>query len=972
MKLKSIVALLIGIAIVSSIFTPAVGAKLEAGKLKGYKTLVDQNIEFQDSKIQSKLLESMQKNKEEEKDIIVTIKKDKNKDKVKDFLTQGSNPKALDKKVKYHKMANAFSTKVKAKDIQDIADLDEVDKIYEDFRVTVALFDSVPIIKANSLWSRYDGTGVKVAVIDTGIDSNHPDLKGKVVGEISFINGESTEDGYGHGTHVAGIIAGSGASSNGKYKGVAPGASLMNVKVLSNYGYGTASTVMSGIEYAVDNGADIISMSLGAGIWPPDGTDPLAMTANAAVDAGVVVIVAAGNSGAPFLVGSPATAEKVIAVGASTKTDKIADYSSQGPTWDHRIKPEVVAPGGAAYIDTNPAGLGIVSTKSAGSLLEQYLPDYIVDKYYLAISGTSMATPHVSGVAALMLQANPGLTNEQIKQRLMNTGVDLGSDPITQGAGRIDSVAAVDNIVTISPVSLSYINKPGTNNKETFVITNNGKNKITLSLKSTGDLSVKFSNDKVTINPGKTKKITATVGIPADLSTGMHSGNIAIYNGNTLIAKVPILVDIPMNFVGGKSELNENIKIRSSEYGGRGTKYYYFNVEQGIPGISSILNSANLPAYTSVYLIDPYGEFVDYNYVYPDKTSTTVSATDPKPGRWMILLDSWAYDPSVQEVPVTLTTYLNTLKLQPLLWSPNTTISIGSSIVQDFTVTNTGNYGKSILVDAYMNIPNTLASGSFNGEVSYINNSGSMMSHTFEIPDGSSQYTFTLNALDNLGYIYAYIYDPNGMWVNGIDAGYWAPQSNSVKIKDPIPGTWRADVTMGYAEVDTTEHYRGDYAIVSKNTEWITNEPDSLLIPGSSSMHFSSTMTPPEDANGYYTGELTVSADGLLIKVPISVNVGKNIAYPGDFTGEIQNKAWRYYTTNINADHLNVNINWDNIDSDLDLFVFDPSGKSVASSTQSNTVNEFVNISNPVAGKWTIGVYGYKITGNQYFTGTLN
>ncbi|MCZ7356625.1 MAG: S8 family serine peptidase [Candidatus Methanoperedens sp.] len=973
MKQKYILALLIGIAIVSSLFTPTVGAKLEAGKLNGYKTIVNQKIEFQDSKIQSKLLESMEKNKEEEKDIIIIIKKDKNKDNVNNFLTLGSKPKALGKKIKYHKMANAYSTKVKAKDIQDIANLDEVDRIYEDFKVTVALFDSVPIIKANSLWSRYDGTGVKVAVIDTGIDSNHPDLKGKVVDEISFVNGESPEDGFGHGTHVAGIIASSGASSNGKYKGVAPGASLMNVKVLGNDGSGLASSVMSGMEYAVDNGADIISMSLGTDVWPPDGTDPVAMTANAAVDAGVVVIVAAGNSGAPFLIGSPATAEKVIAVGASTKMDKIADYSSQGPTWDHRIKPEVVAPGGAAYIDSNPAGLGIVSTLSAGSLLGEWYPGYGVDKYYMALSGTSMATPHVSGVAALMLQAHPGLTNEQIKQRLMNTGVDLGYDPITQGAGRIDALAAVDNIVTISPVSLSYLKNPGTNNKETLKIINNGKNKITLSLKYTGDLTVKFSKDKVTINPGQTKSITASVGIPSGLSTGIHSGNIVLYNGKTLTARVPMLEDTPMNFVSGKSEFNENIKIKSSDFGGEGTKYYYFNVTQGIPGISSILNSTNLPAYTYVYLIDPYGEFVDYSYISQDKTSTTVSASNPKPGRWMILLDSWAYDPTVQEVPVTLTTYLQSLKLQPLSWSPNTTISTGSNIVQDFTVTNTGNYRKSILVDAYMNIPNNLASGSFNGEVNYSNNNGSMMSHTFEIPEGSSQYTFTLTALDNLGYIFADIYDPNGMWVNGVSAGLFAPQSSSVKIKDPIPGTWRANVTMGFAEGDATEHYRGDYAVVSKNTEWITNEPNSLFIPGSSSKHFASHLAPPGDVNGYYTGELSVSAsDGQTIKVPISVNVGTNIAYPGDFAGEIQKKAWRYYNTNINSNHLNVNISWDNITSDLDLFLFDPSGKTAASSTQSNTVTEALNVSNPATGTWTIGVYGYNMTGNQNFTGKLN
>jgi len=115
-------------------------------------------------------------------------------------------------------LINAFSAKVKANAIKEIADLEDVEKVYADFKVTVALFDSVPLIKADSLWSKYNGTGVKVAVLDTGVDSNHPDLKGKVIDKVSFAKDESPEDGNGHGTHVAGIIAGSGASSSGNIK----------------------------------------------------------------------------------------------------------------------------------------------------------------------------------------------------------------------------------------------------------------------------------------------------------------------------------------------------------------------------------------------------------------------------------------------------------------------------------------------------------------------------------------------------------------------------------------------------------------------------------------------------------------------------------------------------------------------------------------------------------------------------------
>jgi subtilisin family serine protease len=136
-----------------------------------------------------------------------------------------------------------------------------------------------------------------VAVVDTGIDKRHPDLLGKVIAEKDFSYEEKTDDLYGHGTHCAGIIAGSGSASGGKYIGIAPGASLINAKVLGGYGMGWESNAIVGIEWAVDVGADVISMSFGANIWPPDGRDPLSKAANAAVDKGVVVVNSAGNSG---------------------------------------------------------------------------------------------------------------------------------------------------------------------------------------------------------------------------------------------------------------------------------------------------------------------------------------------------------------------------------------------------------------------------------------------------------------------------------------------------------------------------------------------------------------------------------------------------------------------------------------------------------------------------------------------------
>lgn len=970
MGAKSTTTLLICMVMILSIFTPAVmGIKdLESKRTDTYRDYILKGIGFKESNIHSELLDQIAKEEDKEVSIIVTVGKGKNKDNVENALT-----KAKGEKIKHYKLANAFSAKVKVKDIKSIAGVPDVERIYPDFKVKVALDDSVPIIRADTLWSKYNGSGITVAVIDTGIDKNHPDLKNKVVNEVSFAPDEpSPEDGFGHGTHVAGIVAGSGAASGSKYTGVAPGASLMNVKVLGKYGWGTASSVMSGIEYAVDHGADVISLSIGAGFWPPDGTDPVAMTANAAVDAGVVVVAAAGNSGAPFLIISPASAEKVIAVGATTKQDNIAMYSSEGPTWDHRIKPEVVAPGGAAYIESDPAGLGIVSAKAPGSLLDIWLPEYSVDKYYLALSGTSMATPHVSGVAALMLQAHPDWTPQKIKQQLMNTGMDLGYDPITQGAGRIDAKLAVEGTLNVAPAALSYIANPGSYDDMVLEISNSGKKKMTVTFSSTGDVDVKFQKDTITVEPGKTRKVKVKIGVPAGVRAGLHYGSIVV-RGNDQSAKLPVLIDTPMTFVNRISEFSDVIKLKTSEYYSTGTKYYYFDVPQGIPGITSTMRTDSVPGYVFFYLLDPAGEFVDYDYSYSEKPVANVSAINPKPGRWMLLVDSWIFDPAIENVSIAMSTNLNSLTIEPVSWIIPSVISTGTGVNQTFTVTNTGEAGKSVQVESYIAVPNSSASGIFSGDVIYnIDMTTTSGSHTFDIPADAVEYTLTMTALNNTAVLVADIFNPDGMWTDSVWFGLWEPSTASTKINEPASGTWKVEVWPVYAETSTTEYYRGSYDVLSKNTSWITSSPESLVIQAKSQGRFTSTLTPPADANGDYTGKLTISGSGEVLKVPVSVSAGQSVTYPGNFTGDIRNKAWRYYNVNVESSQLNAIIAWDNIDNDIDLFAFDPYGVAVASSTRTNTTNETVNVPNPTAGTWTIGVYGYNVKGIQQFWGTVS
>jgi serine protease AprX len=262
---------------------------------------------------------------------------------------------------------------------------------------------------------------MKIAILDTGIDPHHPDVAGRIAATATFV-GSVYYDDNGHGTHVASTAAGNGAASGGLYVGVAPEADLYIAKVLAADGSGMMSDVMAGIEWAVDQGAHVAGLSLGSN-GPCDGTDALSATCDAAVERGVVICVAAGNSGpARSSVGSPGCARQVITVGASDDGDQVASFSSRGPTSDGRVKPDICFP-----------GVGIVAARAAGTAMGQ-----VVDEHYTSASGTSMATPHAVGAVALLLQANPSLTPREVKELLMRTARNIGYEANAQGAGRAD------------------------------------------------------------------------------------------------------------------------------------------------------------------------------------------------------------------------------------------------------------------------------------------------------------------------------------------------------------------------------------------------------------------------------------------------------------------------------------------------------------------------------------------------------
>ena len=314
-------------------------------------------------------------------------------------------------------------------------------------------------VKAPATWSQYGvtGRGVGVAVIDSGI-YGHPDLAGRVVAAIDFTSASPTAsaaplgDPGGHGTHVAGLIAGDGTASGGAFVGVAPGANLIDVRVINASGASNVSTVLAGLQWVLANrtryNIRVANLSLGA----PEQTSYTLSPLNAAVEvlffAGINVVVSAGNSGpGAGTITTPGDDPFVITVGAvddnqttTTGDDCVATWSSSGPTrFDSLAKPDISAP-----------GRKMVSLRSPGSALDVLLPDRAVTAagaptaQYFTLSGTSMAAPMVAGAVALLLERDPTLTPRQVKQRLLSTAAPLPfGSRYTRGAGLLDTFAAV-------------------------------------------------------------------------------------------------------------------------------------------------------------------------------------------------------------------------------------------------------------------------------------------------------------------------------------------------------------------------------------------------------------------------------------------------------------------------------------------------------------------------------------------------
>ena len=319
-------------------------------------------------------------------------------------------------------------------------------KVWLNGTVRSTLEDSVPQIHAPEAWAQgYDGTGATVAVLDSGYDPSHPDLEGRVKGAQDFTGtSDAAVDDNGHGTHVADTVAGTGAgSSRGEGTGVAPGAGLLIGKVLDAYGNGSFDQIMAGMEWAAHSGADVVSMSLGTP-YATDGTDPLSQLVDRLTEeTGTLFVVAAGNAGPDEgTVSAPGAATSALTVGAVDKQDAAAWFSSRGPRIgdDRLIKPEIAAP-----------GVDIIAARAKGTSLGNLL-----DENYTSMSGTSMATPHIAGAAAILSAQHPQWGPEELKTRLVSTSEALDDISVTtQGAGRADVGDAVADTVSVDSAVLS-------------------------------------------------------------------------------------------------------------------------------------------------------------------------------------------------------------------------------------------------------------------------------------------------------------------------------------------------------------------------------------------------------------------------------------------------------------------------------------------------------------------------------------
>ncbi|MFI6101569.1 S8 family peptidase [Lentzea sp. NPDC051213] len=399
-----------------------------------------------------------------------------------------------------------------------------VEKVWLDGVREVTLDRSTKQIGAPEAWQAgVTGKGVKVAVLDTGVDEKHPDLQGRQVAEKNFTTSPDNTDEVGHGTHVASTIASKGET----YRGVAPDADILDGKVCQPGGC-TESAILGGMQWAAEQGAHVINMSLGGGDTPD--IDPIEEAVNRiSRDTGALFVIAAGNSGRPETIGSPGSAESALTVGAVDRNDGIAPFSSRGPAADGAVKPDVTAP-----------GVDIVAAE-AGT------------QGHVAMSGTSMATPHVAGVVALLKQQHPEWTGARLKATVMASAkANPALKPFDQGTGRVDVPKMLAQQVIAEPANINFGVQQWPHDDDQKVVRevtyrNAGKEPLTLDLsvdvtgpdgKPSPAGLFAVSPAKLTVPAGGEAKATITADTKVNAPDGAYTGALVASNGTRTLISV--------------------------------------------------------------------------------------------------------------------------------------------------------------------------------------------------------------------------------------------------------------------------------------------------------------------------------------------------------------------------------------------------------------------------------------------------
>lgn len=857
------------------------------------------------------------------------------------ILKGEAKPDLKDIDVKYNfRLIHGVAGEATPMAIRSLAQSDTVEGVYPDGSVNLDyppngsfssaggnLLIPATAINADQLWHRgVDGKGVTVAVIDSGIDKNHPDLAGRVIGEKNFVEDETTTDDLlGHGTMVAGIIAGSGVSSDGKYTGIAPGANLLNIKVINSKGDGRVSDIIAGIEWALYNGADILSLSLG-GINLGETNPPITMAADNAAQSGAVVCVAAGNRNStnkvsgqfnnaaassdrdtidvsqlgrsskdvllllvpivlalpPGLIDSPGDGVKVLTVGASDYEGHVADFSGSGPTRDDRTKPDVVAP-----------GVDIVSTVPPG--LEKL--DY-VGVYYARESGTSLSTPVAAGMAALLLQEKDNLTPAGVKaimtrgaEKLRNT---LGEEyeEYYQGAGLINAVRSSELLrqdISYAVPDRWFAGRwaylPA--GKGLYVGLNAGADRPQKKIYALAPGDQDWTTRLVFFTDRERKNLKTTVlgsvsdwislqPLPQRLTANGQQVFAAsmtvpegtapgIYNGSIEISESEReILTIPISAeVAAPLNITKGTAFAQGTLKGCEWRYYYLEVPLGTDDLNASLRW-NETSNLDLFLLAPTSEY------YAGETTTAENDTihdearsieNPPSGRWLLAVHS---ENSSVPVDYTLDIERSLVETSPKRWIVGSAVA-GTSERMKFIVENRGRALENL---TYRGVIENKSSQVLEDSVGY----KETWEKAVNISDSTRRLSASLTSADqsNKSEVMLVLEDPHG---EPADYALGSGDLGPVEISDLEGGTWKIKV-YGYDVPDSGLLFS---VTVTKDSEedwdWIlARGPDR--IESDSNGTIEAELTIPRNASvPRREGQLEIVCGYQTFQIPVSVAV---------------------------------------------------------------------------------------------------